>query len=76
MTASVTLLPEITRKIGVPRALAVPYPLGYPLGAPGDVALQSTIVRSLLALCARTDVPLLAELDRTETAGAGVSTRG
>jgi len=62
VTASITMLPEITRKLGVPRALAVP----YPLGAPGDVTLQSTVLRTLLALCARTDVPVIDELDRRE----------
>ncbi len=42
-----------------PRALEVSYPLGYPLGAPYDVELQRRILRALLALTARDDVPLL-----------------
>ncbi len=62
VTASLTMLPEITRRIRVPRALAVPYALGYPLGAPNDAAVQSMILRRLLALCARTDVPVLETL--------------
>jgi hypothetical protein len=33
-TASITLLPEVTRAVRPPRALSLPYPLGYPLGAP------------------------------------------
>ena len=37
----------------------VSYPLGYPLGAPNDVELQRRIVRALLTLTARDDVPLL-----------------
>ena len=60
-TASITLLPEITRKVAPPRALAVPYPLGYPLGAPGDRALQRGLLEELLALCYRDDMPLLCE---------------
>jgi len=49
-TTSVTVLPEITRKVRTPRALSVPYPLGYPLGRPNDVELQTRIVRAALAL--------------------------
>ena len=59
MTASFTMLPEITAKVRPPRALAVPYPLGYPLGAPDDAPLQRSIVRRLLELCARSDVPVV-----------------
>ncbi len=58
-TASITMLADITRAVRPPRALAVSYPLGYPLGAPHDVELQRRIVRALLALTARDDVPLL-----------------
>jgi hypothetical protein len=34
-----------------PRALALPYPLGYPLGAPDDPLLQRAILAQLLHLC-------------------------
>ncbi|MFN8544515.1 MAG: hypothetical protein U0807_09945 [Candidatus Binatia bacterium] len=60
MTASLTLLPEITRKVRPPRALAVPYPLGYPLGALDDPPRQRAILRALLELCLATAVPALA----------------
>ena len=49
-TTSVTALPEITRKVGIPRAVAVPYALGYPLGRPHDVALQTRILEAAFAL--------------------------
>ena len=49
-TTSVTALPEVTRKVGIPRALAVPYALGYPLGRPNDAALQTRIVAAAFAL--------------------------
>ncbi len=59
VTASLTMLPDITRKIRPPRALAVPYPLGYPLGTPDDPALQRAVLRALLDLCTETTVPVL-----------------
>jgi hypothetical protein len=59
-TASITLLEGITRKIRPPRALAVPYALGFPLGEPGNPGLQTSILRALLALVSRNDVPVLA----------------
>ena len=58
-TASITLLPEVTRAVRPPRALSLPYPLGYPLGAPRDPELQRRILRALLALTARDDVPVV-----------------
>ena len=67
VTASVTMLPEVTMRVGPPRALAVPYPLGYPVGAPGDAALQRHVLRALLALCTRSDVPVLATLPVTDS---------
>ncbi len=56
------MLPDITRAVRPPRALAVPWKLGYPLGAPADADLQTRVLRRLLALCTRTDVPLIEEL--------------
>ena len=58
-TASITLLPDITRKISPPRALAVPYPLGFPLGEANNPVLQTEILLALMALLERDDVPVL-----------------
>jgi hypothetical protein len=60
-TASITLLEDITRRIRPPRALAVPYPLGFPLGEANNPTLQTTIMKQLLALLDRVDVPVLGE---------------
>jgi hypothetical protein len=49
-TTSVTMLREVTLKVRTPRALAVPYALGYPLGKPDDPALQTRILRAAFAL--------------------------
>lgn len=48
-TISVTLKPEITWGVKVPRAAYVRFPLGHPLGDPGRSDLQERILRDLLA---------------------------
>jgi hypothetical protein len=67
-TASITLLPEVTRAVRPPRALSVPFPLGYPLGAPDDPRLQRRVLRAMLALADEEDVPALRSLDPLEEA--------
>ncbi len=56
------MLEKITAKIRPPRALSVPYPLGYPLGEPNNPELQTEILRQLLSLVQRDDVPVLEKL--------------
>jgi hypothetical protein len=58
-TASITLLENVTAKIRPPRALAVPYPLGFPLGEADNPPLQRSILTALLELVGRSDVPVL-----------------
>lgn len=58
-TVSLTVLREITEKVRPPRALFVPYPLGYPLGEPNNAELQTRIIRAAFALLARNDFPAL-----------------
>jgi hypothetical protein len=67
-TASITLLPEVTRAVRPPRALSVPFALGYPLGAPDDPPLQRKLLRALLALVSEDDVPVLRALEPAEDA--------
>jgi hypothetical protein len=59
VTASISIMPEITRAVGVPRALVVPFGLGCPFGSPGAPELQTRALRALLALCKREDVPVM-----------------
>ncbi len=61
-TASITMLAKITATIRPPRALAVPYPLGFPLGEAHNRELQTEVLRQLLALLERDDVPVLEDL--------------
>lgn len=60
-TISISLLREVTQLIQPPRALFVPYRLGYPLGRPHDAALQHRIIARALRLLPRTDVPVFEE---------------
>lgn len=58
-TVSISLLREITEKTQPPRALFVPYPLGYPLGEPNNPGLQTRIMRAAFTLLQRDDAPVL-----------------
>jgi hypothetical protein len=52
-------LPEVTTRVGVPRALEVPFRLGFPFGRPNDASIQLQVLRALLRLLPREDVPVL-----------------
>ena len=58
-TVSISLLREITEKTRPPRALFVPFPLGYPLGEPNNADLQTRIMQAAFALLSRNDCPVL-----------------
>jgi hypothetical protein len=47
-TVSLTQMPFISEKIGVPRALALEFPFGMIYGRPGDREMQLTILRHML----------------------------
>ena len=49
-TVSITLIEDITRKVRPPRALAVPYGFGHPLGEPNNPEMQHAIIAEALAL--------------------------
>ncbi len=46
-----------------PRMLHCDFPLGRPLGRPGDAAFQHRVLAAALGLLARTDVPVLVDFD-------------
>ena len=52
------MLPEVSRKVGVPRVLEVPWPLGFPLGAANDPELQRHVIIRALELTDEDDVPV------------------
>ena len=61
-TVSVTLLREITERVAPPRALFVDFPLGYPLGAPNDAALQTRIMLAAFELLVEGTPPAIQSL--------------
>ena len=60
-TVSISLLREVTNVIRSPRALFVPFPMGYPLGADNNPELQHRVIAATLSLLERDDVPVLEE---------------
>ncbi|HYE71948.1 MAG TPA: hypothetical protein VEF04_01405 [Blastocatellia bacterium] len=62
-TTSISLLREVTAIINPPRALFVPFPLGYPLGTPNNPILQHQVITASLELLNETNVPVLADFD-------------
>jgi hypothetical protein len=60
-SVSISLLREVASAIKPPRALFVPFPMGYPLGAPNNSPLQHRIITAALGLLERDDVPVLEE---------------
>ncbi len=49
-TVSIQLLREVAIKVRPPRALFVPFPLGYPLAAPNDPERQHRVIEAALGL--------------------------
>lgn len=49
-TVLVTMMPSWAEQYGVPRAVAVEFPFGHPLGLPGHPDMQREIVKDALRL--------------------------
>ncbi len=58
-TTGATCVAEVSRKVGVPRALDVPWPLGFTMGEPNNPELQRAVIEQALALTDRDDIPVL-----------------
>jgi len=56
-TVAVTILRDITEKLGVPRAVFVRWPFGHPLGEPGNHAQQLRVLRDALTLLVEAEAP-------------------
>ena len=49
-TVCIMLLREVAERVRPPRSLLVPFPHGYPLGAPHDAELQRSVILEALSL--------------------------
>jgi len=58
-TTGVTCVAEVSEIVGVPRALDVPWPLGFTMGEPNNPELQRAVLMQALALTDRDDIPVL-----------------
>lgn len=56
-TVSLSMIAEWTRSVGAPRVAAIEYPLGLPLGRPGDPEGQRAVLRSALRVLEQADRP-------------------
>ena len=61
-TVCIILLRKIAEEVRPPRALVVPFPHGYPLGAPNDPPMQRNVMKAALKLLeAPAEPPLLTD---------------
>ena len=49
-TVSISIAKDLTEAVGVPRTVFVKWPLGHPLGEPGNNAQQRTMIFGALQL--------------------------
>ena len=68
-TTQISLIRVHTERIRPPRALWVPFELGRPIGAHGNPAFQTRVVRAALELLERAAGPVLADFPDDEPAG-------
>lgn len=51
-TVALSMIPDLTRAVGVPRLAGIGYPMGRPLGQPHDGDGQRAVLRATLELLA------------------------
>ena len=56
-TAALSTLPDFTRATGAPRVAGIVYPMGQPIGAPGDAAGQRDVLSAALRFLAEATTP-------------------
>jgi hypothetical protein len=49
-TVALSLIPDLTRAVGVPRLAGISYPFGRPLGRPHDADGQRAVLRAMLEM--------------------------
>ena len=56
-TVALSMIPELTRAVGVPRLAGLSYPMGRPLGRPRDQDGQRAVLRATLNVLASASGP-------------------
>ena len=56
-TVSISIAKDLTEAVGVPRTVFVKWPLGHPLGEPGNNAQQRTMIFGALQLLVEAETP-------------------
>jgi hypothetical protein len=56
-TVALSMIPELTRAVGVPRLAGISHPMGRPLGQPHDADGQRAVLRATLELLATAQGP-------------------
>ncbi len=49
-TVALSMIPELTRAVGIPRLAGISYPMGRPMGSPHDGDGQRSVLRETLRL--------------------------
>lgn len=49
-TVALSMIPDLTRAVGVPRLAGISHPMGRPLGRPHDADGQRAVLRAMLEL--------------------------
>ena len=56
-SVALSMIPELTRAVGVPRLAGISYPMGQPLGRPHDADGQRAVLRAMLELLTTAQEP-------------------
>ena len=56
-TVSLSMIPDFTRAVGVPRLAGIAYPMSRPMGRPGDATGQRAVLRALLEVLETATAP-------------------
>lgn len=57
VTVSLSMIPEVTERVGVPRAGIVHHPMGAPYGAPGHPEARRQLLLNMLDLAREAQAP-------------------
>ena len=71
-TVALALIRDHAERVKPPRALFVPFPLGFALGKPNDPPFQHLVLAAALGLLAATEGPVLADFEESADAPAEV----